>query len=146
MSHSHTSSIKDEEKVSSALRILKPFSIKPQRKHTSFGNIGSDPLESLDRKNFDDWLENHKKNLMLGALIDDEDDKEEFYEHYLVNMTNKLQRNLSSKTSHMFNICLIYKINLFCEDVYMYITPKMHTVTVLCGCDIDFHCCAANYL
>ena len=40
-------------------------------------------------------------------------------------------------------------INLFCEDVYMYITPyKMHTITVLCGCDIDFHCFrrAVNYL
>ena len=77
-SHSHASSVKDEEKVSSDLRILKPFSIKPKRKHTSFGNVGSDPLESLDRKKFDKWLENHKKNLMLDAPIDDE---EEFYEH-----------------------------------------------------------------
>ena len=80
-SHSHASSIKDEEKVSSDLRILKPFSIKPQQKHTSFGNIGSDPLESIDRKKFDEWHANHKKNLMLDAPIDDEDDEEEFYEH-----------------------------------------------------------------
>lgn len=83
--HSYASSIKDEEIVYSDLRILKPFSIKPKRKHTSFGNIRSDPFESLDRKKFDEWLQNHKKNLVLDAPMDDEDeediDEEEFYEH-----------------------------------------------------------------
>jgi hypothetical protein len=80
--HCHASSIKDEEKVSSDLRILKPFSIKPKRKHASFGNIKSNPLESLDRKKFDEWLQNHKKNLMLDAPMDDEKemDDEEFNE------------------------------------------------------------------
>ncbi len=74
--HCHASSIKDEEKVSSDLRILKPFSIKPKRKHASFGNIKSNPLESLDWKKFDEWLQNHKKNLMLDAPMDDEDEEE----------------------------------------------------------------------
>ena len=82
--HSHASSIKDEG-IYNNLRILKPFSIKRKRKHTSFGNIRSDPVESLDRKKIDEWLQNHKKNLVLDPPMDDEDeediDEEEFYEH-----------------------------------------------------------------
>ena len=53
-SHSHASSSKDEEKISSDLCSLKPFAIKPKRKHASFGNIKSNPLESLDMKKFDE--------------------------------------------------------------------------------------------
>ena len=74
--HSHASPIKDEEKVSDNLRILKPFSIKPKRKHTSFRNIRLDPLESLDRQKFDEWLQNHKMILLLDAQKDDEDKKD----------------------------------------------------------------------
>ncbi|CAB4015265.1 Hypothetical predicted protein [Paramuricea clavata] len=38
-SHSHASSLKDESKVLSDLRILKPFSIQANRKHASFRKI-----------------------------------------------------------------------------------------------------------
>jgi hypothetical protein len=40
-SHSHASSLKDESKVLSDLRILKPFSIQPNGKHASFRKIKS---------------------------------------------------------------------------------------------------------
>jgi hypothetical protein len=50
--------------------------------------VKSNPLETLDEKELDEWLQRHKKNLMLESLIEldedemDEDDmaEEEFYE------------------------------------------------------------------
>ena len=81
-SHNHASFSKDEEKISSDLHSLKPFAIKPKRKHASFGNIKSNPLESLTGKNLMNGFNIIKKNLMLDATMDDEDEEmEEFNEH-----------------------------------------------------------------
>ena len=89
-SHSHASSTKDEVKVTKDLRALKPFSAQPNRKHASFCSIDSDPLGSLDQAKLNEWLQKHKKNLMLESPIEfdeeeltDEELAEEqlFYEH-----------------------------------------------------------------
>ena len=89
-SHSHASSVKDELKVLRDLRVLKPFSTQPNRKHASFRSIDSDPLESLDEEKLDEWLQKHKQNLMLESPIemDEEEmtDEEQFYEHEIGNV------------------------------------------------------------
>ena len=89
-SHSHASSVKDELKVLGDLRVLKPFSTQPNRKHASFRSIDSDPLGSLDEEELDEWLQKHKQNLMLESPIemDEEEmtDEEQFYEHEIDNV------------------------------------------------------------
>ena len=89
-SHSHASSVKDELKVLGDLRVLKPFSTQPNRKHASFRSIDSDPLGSLDEEELDEWLQKHKQNPMLESPIemDEEEmtDEEQFYEHEIDNV------------------------------------------------------------
>ena len=73
-SHGHRSSAADEDKVSTDLRELKPFTTEANRKHDSFEDIMADPLASLDLEDLDKWFQKHKRNLLLDApLMHDED-------------------------------------------------------------------------
>lgn len=75
-SHSHRAAATDETIVMTDLRVLKPFTSVPNRKHDSFPDIQPDPLASLDQTELDKWLARHKKNLLLDAPLglDDEED------------------------------------------------------------------------
>ena len=63
--HSHRSSSRDENKISSDLHKLKPFSFTDGRSHASFVGIPSDPLEDLNEKAFCEWLKRHQRNIAL---------------------------------------------------------------------------------
>ena len=75
-SHSHRAAATDETIVMTDLRVLKPFTSVPNRKHDSFPDIQPDPLAGLDQTELDKWLARHKKNLLLDAPLglDDEED------------------------------------------------------------------------
>ena len=60
-SDGHASSIKDEGKVLNNIRNVKPFSIKPNRKHASFCKIKSHPLGILDRESLMNGSRNIKQ-------------------------------------------------------------------------------------
>ena len=72
--HSHKSSARDEAKILTDLRQVKPFSNQPGRSHDSFPNIRPDPLETMDAEELDRWLTRHKKNLLLHAPLGQEAD------------------------------------------------------------------------
>ena len=76
--HTHRSSESDEEIVMADLRDLKPFELSPGRRHNSFPGINPDNLSSLQRDDFSKWLSGHKKNLLMNAplQLDNDDDDE----------------------------------------------------------------------
>lgn len=63
-SHSHRSSIKDEVKIMTDLRKLRPFICRPNRKHSLFPDIVANPLTTLDQGKLQKWLRKHKNNLI----------------------------------------------------------------------------------
>ena len=63
--HSHRSATEDEKKVLCDLQKLKPFSFVPGRSHSSFVGISADPLNDLDEKKFEKWLQRQQKNISL---------------------------------------------------------------------------------
>ena len=76
--HTHRSTEPDESIILSDLRQIKPFKLSPGRKYKSFSTIDADNLKSLDRADFTTWLLKHKKNLLLDAPLElDEDNEEE---------------------------------------------------------------------
>jgi hypothetical protein len=74
-SHSHKSMANDEKQIIEDLMKLKPFAIVQGREHSSFPNISSDPLSSLDHDAFHKWLKKHKKNLLFYVPNEDENDE-----------------------------------------------------------------------
>ena len=86
-SHSHKSSIADEEMISRELSIIEPFKKIPGRSHGSFMDIESNPLHSLDEDKFGAWLKRRQRNISLHfptAELEsmDEDIEEEFDEEF----------------------------------------------------------------
>ena len=76
--HTHRSSESDEEIVMADLRDVKPFKLSQGRMHDSFPGISPDNLSSLKQDNFSEWLSRHKKNLLMNAALQlDNDNKEE---------------------------------------------------------------------
>lgn len=63
-SHSHSSSVTDEVKILTALRRLRPFICCPNRRYSSFPDIVANPLTTLDRGKLQNWLGDHKENLI----------------------------------------------------------------------------------
>ena len=76
--HSHKSSSKDENIISTDLRGLRPFNKEEGRTFESFQQISSDPTSSFDKKKFAEWIQRHKKNILVHYTV--ADDEEEFSE------------------------------------------------------------------
>ena len=72
--HTHRSSEADEAKILADLRQLKPFKSSPGRKHDSFPDIHANNLNSLKQDDFNEWLSQNKKNLLVGAPLHLDDD------------------------------------------------------------------------
>ena len=51
--------------------------LSPGRKYKSFSNIDADNLKSLNRADFTTWLLQHKKNLLLNAPLQLDEDNEQ---------------------------------------------------------------------
>ena len=62
--HSHASSSSDESEILQDLQNLKPFVSRPTRKLAHFSTITPNPLDSLDRMKFAEWLQHHKNNII----------------------------------------------------------------------------------
>ena len=77
-SHSHKSSRNDENIISMDLRGLRPFNKEEGRTFESFLQISHDPTSSLDKKKFAEWIQRHKKNILVHYTV--ADDEEEFDE------------------------------------------------------------------
>ena len=77
--HSHKSSSSDEKVILNDLRQLRPFTTQANRAHQSFLNMSSEPLQSLNNREFCAWLARHKRNMMAYAPMEDdaEDDAED---------------------------------------------------------------------
>ena len=75
--HSHKSSSSDEVKILKDLHDLKPFTCKSNRKHNSFPDMSSNPLNDLDDNKFKEWLKRHKKNLLYNVTTMEDDAEEE---------------------------------------------------------------------
>ena len=74
-SHSQRSSATGKGKVLTDLHQLRPFSTTINRKHDSFCDIIADTLATLNLADFDKWLHNHKRNLLLDAPLVQEEDE-----------------------------------------------------------------------
>ena len=64
-SHTHKSSIGDEKIISLDLRDIQPFKKETGRVFESFSNIPHDPISSLDKVKFAQWIDRHKKNILM---------------------------------------------------------------------------------
>lgn len=73
-SHTHRSAAADESKVLLDLRVLKPFTNEPHRMFDSFPGIQPDPLSTLDQTELDKWLARHKKNRLLDAPLEHDEE------------------------------------------------------------------------
>ena len=76
--HSHKSSSNDEKIISADLRDLRPFKKEEGRTFESFLQISHDPTSSLNKKKFAEWLQKHKKNILVHYTV--ANDEEEFSE------------------------------------------------------------------
>ena len=63
--HTHKSSISDEKIISLDLRDIQPFKKETGRVFESFGNIPHDPISSLGKVKFAQWIDRHKKNILM---------------------------------------------------------------------------------
>ena len=81
-SHKHKSSEKDESLILSDLLPLKPFVSINGRFHEGFEDVSSDPLATLDKAAFNDWLNKHKKNITRDGPVDALEDEDEFNLHF----------------------------------------------------------------
>ena len=64
-SHTHKSSADDEKLISRDLRGLRPFKEEEGRSFETFAGISHDPTHSLDKVKFKEWIDRHKKNIVL---------------------------------------------------------------------------------
>lgn len=62
--HSHKSSVDDEQLILADLRDLKPFEMDEERSFESFVGISSNPTHLFDEAKFDIWLARHKNNIL----------------------------------------------------------------------------------
>jgi hypothetical protein len=63
-SHTHKQSADDEKIISVDLRSLRPFR-EEGRSFETFVGISHDPTHSLDKVKFEEWIDRHKKNIVL---------------------------------------------------------------------------------
>ena len=63
--HTHKSATTDEVLILRDLRSLRPFNVEDDRTFESFVGISHDPTHSLDKIKFNEWIERHKKNILL---------------------------------------------------------------------------------
>ena len=71
-SHTHKSSTADEVSILHDLRTLRPFKIEDDRNFESFVGISHNPTHSLDKIKFSEWIERHKKNILLHYPASDD--------------------------------------------------------------------------
>ena len=69
--HKHRSSIDDETLIQKDLRNLRPFNKEDDRSFESFVDISHDPIHSLDKAKFKEWIDKHTKNILLHYPLDD---------------------------------------------------------------------------
>ena len=69
--HSHKSSINDEKIISRDLRSLRPFNMEEGRRFESFIEIKPDPTSSFDKQKFAEWVQRHKKNILMHYTVAD---------------------------------------------------------------------------
>ena len=69
-SHSHKSSLKDENIIISDHLRLKPFEIIDGRQHEGFPAASSDTLSTLNYEAFHEWLKRHKRNFLKHVPVD----------------------------------------------------------------------------
>ena len=69
--HSHKSSSNDEKSIGTDLRSLRPFSAEEGRTFESFVEIKPDPTSSFDKQKFAEWIQKHKKNILMHYTVAD---------------------------------------------------------------------------
>ena len=70
--HSHRSSTQDEILIQRDLRVLRPFR-KDGRNYKAFGTISHDPIQTLDKQKFREWIARHKRNILLDFPFDNDE-------------------------------------------------------------------------
>ena len=73
--HTHKSAATDEVLILRDLRSLRPFNVEADRTFESFVGISHDPTHSLDKIKFNEWIERHKKNILLHYSVPDENEQ-----------------------------------------------------------------------
>ena len=73
--HSHKSSSNDEKIISADLRNLRPFNKQENRTFESFSEISCDPTSSFDQKKFAEWIQRHKKNILVHYTVADDEEE-----------------------------------------------------------------------
>ena len=73
--HTHESSADDEKSISRDLRNLRPFKMEDGRSFESFVGISHDPTHALDKVKFKEWIDRHKKNILLHYPCTEEADE-----------------------------------------------------------------------
>lgn len=68
-SHTHKSSVDDEKLISRDLRSLRPFKNEDGRTFETFVGISPDPNHLLDTKKFKEWIDRHKKNILMHCPV-----------------------------------------------------------------------------
>ena len=82
-SPTHKSSADDEKLIGRDLRGLRPFKKEEGRSFETFVGISHDPTHSLDKVKFKEWIDRHKKNIVLHypATEEGEESRESASEH-----------------------------------------------------------------
>ena len=70
--HKHRSSTEDESIIQRDLRALRPFE-RDGRSYEAFAGISPDPLHALDKTKFKQWIDRHKRNILLHYPLDNSD-------------------------------------------------------------------------
>ena len=69
--HTHRSTTNDELLVLRDLRALRPFKKEDGRSFESFLEISHNPTHQLDQAKFSEWIDRHKKNILLHYPVSD---------------------------------------------------------------------------
>ena len=73
--HSDKSSSNDEKIISADLQNLRPFNKQESRTFESFSEISCDPTSSFDQKKFAEWIQRHKKNILVHYTVADDEEE-----------------------------------------------------------------------
>ena len=69
----HKSSANDEKIISIDLRGIQPFKKENGRVFESFVGISHDPICSLDQTKFAQWIDRHKRNILVNFPMTEDD-------------------------------------------------------------------------
>ena len=73
--HTHASATTDEIMIFRDLRAVRPFRKEDDRNFESFVGISHDPTHTFDELKFNEWIERHKKNILVHYPVMDENEQ-----------------------------------------------------------------------